>query len=97
MLTCCCDYDVFGIHYFLTQGPRPSAIVVGRVDDDTLLLVVSNGNVGGLYYFTVDTRDALPNPVFQGFIRRGNPGLSWDEAYRRNDDSVGEADVQTIK
>ncbi|XP_025077740.1 uncharacterized protein LOC112554252 isoform X3 [Pomacea canaliculata] len=30
-------------------GPRPSAIAVGRVDDDTLLLVVSNGNVGGLY------------------------------------------------
>ena len=64
----------------------PSAIVATNFSD-TQLLVVANGVVGGLYLYSVQSG---PVVSFEGFVRRGQPGLSWNEAYARTDDAVGE-------
>ncbi|XP_076444364.1 uncharacterized protein LOC143282561 [Babylonia areolata] len=67
-------------------GPTPSAIAVADFNG-TQVLVVANGVVGGLYTYSVTSG---PVVAFQDFVRRGQPGLSWNEAYARSDDAVGE-------
>ena len=64
----------------------PSAIAATDFNG-TQVLVIANGMVGGLYTYSVS-----PGPMvnFEGFTRRGQPGLSWNEAYARNDDAIGE-------
>ena len=64
----------------------PSAIAATSFNG-TQVLVIANGVVGGLYVYSVRSG---PVVSFEGFVRRGQPGLSWTEAYARNDDAVGE-------
>ncbi|PVD20289.1 hypothetical protein C0Q70_20786 [Pomacea canaliculata] len=71
-------------------GPAPRAIEMGTINNLTVL-AVANGQVGGIYFFTVESEgNNVPIVRYEGFVRRGNPGLSWSEAYGLPDDSVGE-------
>lgn len=69
------------------MGPAPSAIATTETSNGTHVLVISNGVAGGLYTYTVTSG---PVVTFEGFQRRGQPGLEWGEAYARSDDAVGE-------
>lgn len=63
---------------------------MGTINNLTVL-AVANGQVGGIYFFTVESEgNNVPIVRYEGFVRRGNPGLSWSEAYGLPDDSVGE-------
>ncbi|MCI3311073.1 hypothetical protein MP969_25795, partial [Escherichia coli] len=80
-----------------TFGGRPSVIEVGHMQDvNKTVIVVANSYVGGLYYFELDLSGPEPLPVYQGYYRRGNPGISWLEAYNRGED-VGEPDTRDIQ
>jgi len=78
-----------------TTGPTPRAIVSGEVNG-TVVVVAANGQVGGLYAFTVDRSSADPIVQFQQFRRRGNAGLSWQSSYNNNNDDVGEPETKDI-
>ena len=71
----------------LFKGPAPSAITAVYINDTTQVLVIANGVVGGLYTYSVTTG---PVVNFEGFLRRGQAGLTWNDAYARSDDAVGE-------
>ena len=72
---------------FFFKGPTPSAITAVYINDTTQVLVIANGVVGGLYTYSVTTG---PVVNFEGFLRRGQAGLTWNDAYARSDDAVGE-------
>ena len=72
---------------FFFKGPAPSAITAVHINDNTQVLVIANGVVGGLYTYSVTTG---PVVNFEGFLRRGQAGLTWNDAYARSDDAVGE-------
>jgi len=74
------------------QGSAPSAIAAADFNG-TQLLVIANGVTGGLYSYAVTSG---PVVTWQGFVRRGQPGLPWNEAYNRQDDSVGEPGITDL-
>ncbi|KAK7491391.1 hypothetical protein BaRGS_00017369 [Batillaria attramentaria] len=62
-------------------GPAPSAIAVADWGG-TKLVVIANGNVGGLYLYNVTSElTAGVQVAFEQYVRRGNSGQSWAEAY----------------
>jgi len=79
-----------------TTGPTPRAIVAGEIGG-TEVIVVATGNVGGFYYFTLDRNGPEPLAIFEGYFRRGNPGLDWAALYAIDDDSVGEPETKDIQ
>jgi len=76
-------------------GPNPTAITSGDMNG-TRVVVVANGYVGGLYFFTIGVGSSGPEVNFEGFTRRGSPGLSWIDAYKRTDDSIGEPGITDL-
>ena len=78
------------------QGPSPRAVVAGEIGGN-LVVVVANGNVGGIYYFTVDRSGVNPQVTHHGYFRRGNAGLSWSASYNNDNDDVGEPETKTIQ
>ena len=78
---------LFFCFFFFFKGPAPSAITAVHINDNTQVLVIANGVVGGLYTYSVTTG---PVVNFEGFLRRGQAGLTWNDAYARSDDAVGE-------
>ncbi|GFR66563.1 mesenchyme-specific cell surface glycoprotein [Elysia marginata] len=80
----------------INWGPNPTAIATGNING-TQVVVVANGNVGGLYTFSIDVGGSGdPQVAFEGFIRRGSPGLTWADAYKRSDDAVGEPGIEDL-
>jgi len=73
-------------------GPQPSAIAATDFNG-TQVLVIANGVIGGLYTYSVSSG---PVVNFEGFVRRGQPGLSWNDAYARADDAVGEPKITDL-
>jgi hypothetical protein len=83
----------------LPQGPQPSAIATGSWDNDTQMIFIANGVVGGIYTYSVTQSGtgSSPTPHLDHFIRRGNPGLSWTEAFSHNNtDFVGEPGITDL-
>ncbi|RUS88522.1 hypothetical protein EGW08_003698 [Elysia chlorotica] len=80
----------------INTGPNPTAIATGNING-TQVVVVANGNIGGLYTFSITLDGSgAPQVGFEGFIRRGSPGLTWANAYVRSDDAVGEPGIEDL-
>ncbi|KAK7089385.1 uncharacterized protein [Littorina saxatilis] len=79
-----------------TTGSTPRAVTTGMIGD-TQVIVVANGNVGGIYAYIVDKSGPDPIPIFQGYSRRGNAGLSWLDSYAMDGDAVGEPETKDIQ
>ncbi|GFO41066.1 mesenchyme-specific cell surface glycoprotein [Plakobranchus ocellatus] len=79
----------------INWGPNPSAIATGNING-TQVVVVANGNVGGLYTFSISINGTTPQVSFENFVRRGSPGLTWTDAYKRSDDAVGEPGIEDL-
>jgi len=78
-------------------GPNPTAIVAGDVNG-TQVVTVANGYVGGLYIFSVALNSTTDEPevTFEGYGRRGSPGLTWEESYKQSTDAVGEPGITEL-
>ncbi|KAK7491406.1 hypothetical protein BaRGS_00017384 [Batillaria attramentaria] len=74
-------------------GPTPSAIAVADWSNSTKVLVIANGLYGGLYVYSVNSG---PSVNFEGYIRRGNPAVSWRDAYDADGDGVGEPEITDL-
>jgi len=77
-------------------GPQPTAVTSLAIDSDRQVVVIANGLVGGLYTYEAQTNQADPNSAptvtFQGYSRRGQAGLNWNQGYASTNpvDAVGE-------
>jgi len=75
-------------------GPNPTAIATGNING-TQVVAVANGYVGGLYVFSV-LNDTAPKVTFEGFGRRGSPGMTWLDSYKQAADEVGEPGISDL-
>ncbi|XP_005091655.2 uncharacterized protein LOC101853761 [Aplysia californica] len=77
-------------------GPNPTAIATGNING-TQVVAVANGYVGGLYFFSITGNSTQgPDVAFEGFERRGSPGLTWTESYKLDTDAVGEPGITDL-
>ena len=77
--------------FFLVQGPEPSALAVVPIDNTTAVIVIANGNVGGMYWYTVTFNEQAQDEQSklqvqrEGFKRRGTAGETWTVAFNQPD------------